>query len=203
MSKRQLRIVYDPDFAPLTYRNEQGEAAGRIITRLSNALSHADIDCQFVPVAMSCHEAMIAEGGCDAIAALARTPERSRHFDFAPPFTTTGGSFFARRPFDAKHQPAGTVVATPAAGPLAALILSRFPQLDVAAVTDYETALNAVVDGKAAAAALNRDVGRLICEHRFTGCFDLPDRIEFPVSIGMALLKGRHPDMIAALNRPG
>jgi hypothetical protein len=51
------------------------------------------------------------------------------------------------------------------------LIGTHFPQVTLETCENYDSALRSVIDGGANAAALNRHVGRTLCDKAFPGLF--------------------------------
>ncbi|GIL03029.1 MAG: hypothetical protein BroJett030_29280 [Alphaproteobacteria bacterium] len=187
-----LRIGYDPDFAPITFADGRGDADGTAIRRLAAACAAAGIDCRFVPVALAEQARRLADGSVDALAAIGATPARRRQLDLSRVYLTTGAAWFAPAPFDPSAASPAARIATPVDGPLAAVVSARWPHLHVVAVAGYAQALSAVAEGRAAAAALNIDVGTAMCAARFPGAFQVPDR-PF-LTIGLALAWGASAD---------
>ena len=184
-------IGYDPDFAPISFTAEDGEAEGRAINTLREAAERAGVECRFVPVELLKQDAFLEAGIVDVLAAMALTPERCERFNMSAPYLDTGAAWFALKSFDPELVPAGTSVVTPAAGPLNSVVSARWPHLNVLAATGYDDALKQVVEGGAMAATLNIDVGRFLCERDFSDQFMLPESPFFEVSLALACRKGR------------
>jgi ABC-type amino acid transport substrate-binding protein len=135
---------------------------------------------------------------------LGINPERQKTYDFTDPYLISGGALFVKSPnppsFDLKEFE-GKTVATPKKGPLAGYIEKKFPK--VKAVTDvknYVETLQAVVDGKADAAALNMQSGSVLARQRFPGKFSLPEKSFLEVPIGVGVLKGKQGYLLTKFN---
>jgi ABC-type amino acid transport substrate-binding protein len=114
----------------------------------------------WVPGTLAALPGWLAEGRIDAIAAKAVIPDRVAAFAFSDPLVETAAALFGP-PGSAPPHPAkagAARIATPAAGPLAALLPRLAPRALVVAVADYAAALAAVEAGAADWAALNADV---------------------------------------------
>lgn len=205
-----FKIGYDPDFAPISFRDARGEPDGVAIGRLAAACSAAGIDCIFVPVALGEQQHRLAEGEVDALAAVASTRERKAGLDLSPPYLETGAAWFSPAPvqavpldraaFDPSAAPAGTRVTTPSAGPLLAILADRWPHLQIVPAASYRDALERVVGGEASAAALNIDAGRQMCRALFPGRFSLPSAPFLTVSLALACGIGLQRAVLARLS---
>ena len=83
-------IGYDPDFAPISFTAEDGEAEGRAINTLREAAERAGVECRFVPVELLKQDAFLEAGIVDVLAAMALTPERCERFNMSAPYLDTG-----------------------------------------------------------------------------------------------------------------
>jgi hypothetical protein len=195
-----FRIGYDPDFAPIAFTAKEGVADGRAIRRLAAACEQAGVACEFVAVALAEQEASLANGDVDALATVAATPERKARLVLSPAFVETGAAWFAQQSFDPAVAPPRTPVVTPAKGPLVEIISRNWPHLTVITVPDYPQALQGVLDGRAAAAALNIDVGWRMCQQRFCGRFGRPAKPFCKVGLAMACLEESRSGVFARLS---
>ena len=92
-------------------------------------------------------------------------------------------------------------VATPKEGPLAGFIQKNFPKVNVLTdVKSYEETLQAVLNGKADAAALNTQAGAVLARELFPGQFSLPDKGFLETPIGVGVMKSKHGDFLKKLN---
>ena len=175
----QFRIGHDPDFPPLNFV-ENGASRGLVIDIVEELFPRIAREAVFVPMPLAQLEAALA-ADIDGIAFQGIVPERRARLDFAQPYFDSGGAWFVRTgsPLPAD----GARVVTPAAGPLAGEVARKFPGLRLAKVASYHDALNAVLAGKADAAALNQQVGAYLCRRDFADAFTLPDRPFSPVPI--------------------
>lgn len=195
-----LRIGYDPDFAPITFRDAEGGAAGTAIGLLRSACAAADVDCDFVPAPQAVQRNLLFEGAIDALAAMGATAARGSEFSLSDSYLETGAAWFSRRRFDPVNAPPGTTVATPASGPLVSMIADRWPHLCVVATADYDEALAHAATGPVSAAALNIDVGRWKCEHGFPGLFEPPTEAFARIGLALAWLSDRHEPVLRRLS---
>jgi len=201
-----LRIGFNPDFAPFADLKD-GEADGLVIARLRAALDKAGLDATFLPVALPEMTERLRSGDLDALAGVAVSAERSRLFAFSRPLAMTGGAWFPRAghgwPGDQALRdaaPGQWRVVSPRTGPLVAQIRDRFPNLEVFECRDYAAAFEAVLAGRADAAALNLQVGRLQAERDHPGLFALPQAPFFKVPLALAVAKGDPLGLIARLD---
>jgi len=185
-----LKLGYDPDFAPLSYRDAAGQARGEAIEILAAAARAACIGIVFVPVTIAEQVEALATGRVEALAAVADTPQRREAFELSVPFIETGASWFSSVPFDPDSAPAGTPVVSPAGGPLVALIGRRWPHLAMLDCEGYADALGAVAAGRAQAAALNSDAGWLRAETLHPGVFRRPASPFLRLGLAAAAPKG-------------
>ena len=200
-----LTIGYDPDFAPISFRSNAGDADGKAIALLRAACEDAGIACRFEAVPLAGQEDALAGGDVDALAAVAATEERKARYALSRPVMETGAAWFAplasgHTPFDPEAATDKTPVTTPASGPLARLIAERWPHLTCLPAQSYRDALMRVADGEAVAAALNIDVGRALCERYVPGIVHLPDVPFMRVELALACLKGRHEEVLKRLS---
>ena len=180
----RLVVGYEPDFAPLSFR-EGEEARGIVIDVLAACFAPMGRSSKFVPVPLSEHDAAIVSGRIDAVAYKAITAEREGLYDFSDPITNSGAAWFivAGRSMEATGPAPGTRLATPTRGPLLARLRRDYPDVAMVDVGTYAEALGAVVRGDADCAALNFHVGRYLASRDFAGRFDLPETQEPPAAI--------------------
>lgn len=204
-----LSIGFDPEFTPISFTDDAGEADGRAVRLLRAACERAGVACRFVPVALAAQEARLVDGTVDAIAVMAATPERRARYGLSEPYLITGAAWFALkssglRPFDPGAAPAA--IATPATGPLVRVVAESWPHLAVLPVSGYREALDKVAGGEAAAAALNFDAGKHMCEVLHSGKFALPEQPFLEIPLAVACRSGSQDAalarLFAALGRP-
>lgn len=132
------------------------------------------------------------------------TPERKKTFDFSDPYLITGGALFVKSsnpPCSDLKELEGKIVATPQKGPLAGYIKENYPKITVYTdVKDYQVTLEAVLNGKAYAAALNTQVGAVLAQKLYPGKFSLPDRGYQEIPIGLAVMKGKQDFLLKKFN---
>jgi ABC-type amino acid transport substrate-binding protein len=95
----------------------------------------------------------------------------------------------------------GKTVATPLKGPLAWHSQEKFPRVKMLTeVKNYTEALQAVLDGKADAAALNTQSGAVLAKQLSPGQFLLPQTGFLEVPIGIGVLKGKQEYFLTRFN---
>lgn len=199
---RCLRFAYVEPFYPYAFLRD-GETSGIGPDLLRLALGPLGFEVEWTGMTLEEVQKAVQAGRADAIGVFARIPERLSGFDFSDPLCTTQAGLFCRRvdkPRFRLEDHAGCTVCTPARGPLANFIQSQYPDVRVKTVADYGAALQAVLSGGASAAALNLLVGRALARERFPDSFHLPDRTIFEVDLCVAVCKGKHAHVIAAVN---
>jgi len=196
-----VRIGYEADFAPLTFR-EDGDACGFVIEILTLIFARIGRTAEYIPVPLPDQEKALAAGTIDAIAFKAVIPERAAAYDFSAPITVSGAAWFARDGIITDGCPSpGSRIATPGAGPLLAQLRSRYPDFDYPAVGTYAEALDAVIDGAADCAALNFHVGRYLAERDHPGIFSLPEAPFQTLDLAMATAKDKDASMMRDFDR--
>jgi ABC-type amino acid transport substrate-binding protein len=196
-----LKVGHDPDFPPFGWQSGQ-ESRGWLIELVAAALTRARIKGVFVPTPLPRLEAALDSGAIDAIAFHGVVPERRIKLAFSSPLIASGGAWFL--PETAAwlddEPPAGAAVATPERGPLAGAIARRYPGVRVVNVQDYPAALNAALDGKADAAALNLHVGAYLVRRDYAGRFNLPKKPFLPLDLAFCCPAGERDDVLAAVD---
>ncbi len=158
-----LRIGYLEDFAPFTLRGPRG-AQGTLV-----ALLRVRGRVRFVAAGLEALLVLLHKGDIDAIVPKALTPARAHEFDFSRPLAMTGAALFALGGPAPAIGAAGTArIATPGAGPLAALLPGLAPGCRVVRVADHAAAFATVAEGRSDFAALNADAGAVMAGTRFT-----------------------------------
>jgi len=201
-----IRIGFNPDFAPFAVF-EKGLPTGITIERTVQVLEGAGIEATFIPEALPHMEKQLLAGVFDALAGVAATPDRADRLSYSKPLMITGGAWFVLAgtewPADdalAQSAPGRRRVVTPLAGPLAAVIRKRYPNLAIDACTDYGDALAAVVRSKADAAALNWQVGCMQVERDHPGRFALPDTPFIQIPLALAVPIGDPTGLLASVD---
>ncbi len=174
---KTITVGYNPDFAPFAFERG-GVASGLVIERLSAILTGARIPFVLSPVSLPEMIATLCAGGVDLLAGIASIPQRHPSMALSRPIAMSGGAWFTPGsgswPSDAdlenSHRPPWRAV-TPATGPLVDIIRERFPLVQLQTCGDYEAALQTVINGGADAAALNWQVGRMLCEQQHPSLF--------------------------------
>lgn len=154
----RIRLGYLNPFAPFC-RADGPSPQGSLVTAL-RARVPAGVDLDWHPGALADLPHWLAEGRIDAILGKAITPGRAGAFAFSAPLVRTAAALFGLPGQEAPHPGAlgAARIATPAEGPLAALLAGLAPGAEVIGVADYAAALAAVEAGMADWAALNADV---------------------------------------------
>jgi polar amino acid transport system substrate-binding protein len=202
-AKETFRLVHIEPFEPFA-AVKGGRSEGLSIDILTEALSRAGLKVVFIGAHQDKEQDLLAKGEADGLAFFGINPERKKTFDFSDPYLVTGGALFVRSPnppcFDLKELE-GKTVATPLKGPLAGYIKKNFPKVNVLTdVKDYNATLEAVLDGKADAAALNTQVGAVLAQKVFPNRFSLPPKGFLEIPIGVAVLKGKQDHLLRKLN---
>jgi polar amino acid transport system substrate-binding protein len=189
-----LRAGYNRAFRPFAVE-KNGAAAGLAIDRTRATLAGAGLAATFLPLDLPEMIDRLLAGDIDLLAGVGVSPARAGQLAFSRPLVATGGAWFPRA--DAGWPADGALragaggrlrVVTPAAGPLAAHIAARFPQLSLTTCSDYQAALSLVAGGEADAAALNFHVGRELIagDSRFAP----PDDVFLGVDLAIAVPAG-------------
>lgn len=196
------RLAHDQLFPPFA-EAKGGVSSGIAVDLLKAAAEKAGITVVFVGVPFDQFGATLGDGRADAIFPLAINPERRQQYDFTAPIMVTGGSLYVRAPASTPTlgELAGKSVATPRTGPLAGFIQRTAPEVRLETVTDYETALQALVDGKYDAVALNATVGGVLAEKLHPGRVTPAARMFLELPLAIAVPKGARADLVAAFDR--
>jgi ABC-type amino acid transport substrate-binding protein len=198
-----FNLAHIENFEPFTVAKE-GKSEGLAIDIVAEALARVNLKVLFVGKHQDELDDLLLKGQVDGLAFLGINPERRKTYDFSEPYLISGGALFVKSPnppsFDLKAFE-GKTVATPQKGPLAGYIEKKFPK--VKALTDvknYMETLQAVVDGKAEAAALNTQSGSSLARRRFPGKFSLPEKGFLEVPIGIGVLRGKQGYLLTKFN---
>lgn len=197
---RVITLAYDDPFPPLAF-NDEGTAKGAAIDILSEAL--VGIQVRFIPSPMDRVKHLLDAREADGIAFYAITPEREIVFEFSDSFLLTGAALFVKSPEPAPSGLAecqGKRIVTPKTGPLSKFIESKAPEAALLLVKDYRESLEAVLEGKADAAALNIHVGGDLIQRKFTGQFSIPQKPFLELPLAVAMLKGSDPLLLRQIN---
>jgi cystine transport system substrate-binding protein len=202
--KETFKLAHIENFEPFSVVKE-GKSEGLAIDIITEAVARVNLKVLFVGTHQDKLDDLLSKGQVDGLAFLGINPERQETYDFSEPYLMSGGALFVKWPnppsFDLKAFE-GRTVATPKKGPLAGYIGKKFPK--VKAVTDvksYMETLQAVVDGKADAAALNTQSGSVLAAQMFPGKFALPEKGFLEVPIGVGVLKGKQGLLLTKFNK--
>ena len=199
----RLRLVFPEPFYPYAFMRE-GRPTGLALDLLAEVLAGEGIEADFAGLDMDGVEAELKSGAAQGAAVAGVTRERREWLDFSAPLCRSEAGLFGLRRKPARFSLddyARRTISTPGRGPLADFIRARAPEVILLLVDDYRAALNAVINGKAEAAALNTPVGRELVEAEFPGRFRIPDRPILVIDLAAAAPKGKNQDLIAAVNR--
>jgi polar amino acid transport system substrate-binding protein len=197
-----FRFVYQSLFPPFAFTQE-GKAEGIVIDILSAVLSRVGLEAVFFPSLMSEVETLLHSREADAIACHGITPDRQKTLDFSNPLVMTGAGFFvesSKPAFMESEEWESKTIVTPRTGPLIKYLQESFPKAKLILVQDYPESLQAVLNGKGDAAALNIHVGSHLARQLFPGRFTLPQKIFLEVSVGVAVLKGDQAFLLNQIN---
>jgi len=167
-------LGYLDPFHPFCWRQGDVDQGSFIAALRQHAPGGAVLD--FRPGALEALPLWLAGGQIDAIAAKAVTGARAGLFTFSPPLMRTAAALFgpAGSAPPAVSDVATARIATPGAGPLAAMIPDLAPRARVVPVRDYEAAFAAVLEGRADWAALNADAGADLANRVLAGRISAP-----------------------------
>jgi len=201
--KEAVRLVHILSFEPFATAKE-GKSEGLAIDVLTAIFARANMRVAFIGEQQEKVEDLLFKGEADGLAFFGINPGRKNTFDFSDPYLISGGALFTRAPgapcSDLKELE-GKTVATPPKGPLADYIRETFPRVCLYTdVKDYQATLEAVLSGKADAAALNTQAGAVLAQSLFPGKFSLPGKGFLEVSIGIAVLKGKQDALLKNFN---
>lgn len=197
-----VRLAHDDPFLPFA-AHKDGRSQGIVIDILQEALKRVSIQPVFIPAHMDKIQDLVKDEEVDGLAFLGITADRRKLYDFSEPLLITGGALFVRAPHPSPSGLAefeGKTVVTPLKGPLAAYIKNQFPRVNLVTVEDYPEALKAVLEQKAAAAALNPQVGIHLANQLFPGNFTYPKSVFLKVPLALAVLKGTHAALLQKIN---
>jgi ABC-type amino acid transport substrate-binding protein len=201
VAQASIRVGHDPDFPPFGWRAGD-ESRGWLIELVGAALTRARIRPRFVPTPLPRLDAALERGELDAIAFHGVVPERKIKFAHSAPLVVSGGAWFVPETtaWPEGSPPDGAAVATPERGPLVGVIGRLYPSVTVVKVADYPAALNAALDGKADAAALNLHVGSYLIRRDYAGRFHLPNRPFLPIDMAFCCLAGEQDELLSAID---
>ena len=211
MAKKTYRFGYNRDFPPFCW--EEGKVAmGTVIERARAAATHAGLDIDLVPLPLAKLRGALAEGKIDAVCGLGDVPDRGETLAFSDPLAETGGAWFVPVGSDwpdgmayggaaLHHVRRVLTVATPRGGPLLRFLRRSHPGMEVIGLDGYDACFQAVLDGRADAAALNLDVGRERAERDYPGKFVLPKRPFLPVRMSLACRKSDSAQLLDKFNQ--
>jgi ABC-type amino acid transport substrate-binding protein len=202
-AKDTFRLSHIKSFEPFAIvKGDRSE--GLSIDIITAALARVGLKAVFMGQDQDKEQESLAQERVDGLVFFAINPERKKTYDFSDPYLMTGGALFVKSPNPAcsdLKELEGKIVATPLKGPLAGYIKEKYPKITVYTdVKDYQATLQAVLDGKAYAAALNTQVGAVLAQKLFPGKFSLPDKGYQEIPIGVAGMKGKEDFLLNKFN---
>ena len=201
--KGTFRLAHITSFEPFAV-SKGGKSEGLAIDIITMALERVNLKALFAGEHQDKVQELLSRGQVDGLAFLGINPKRKETYDFSHPYLMTGGALFIKSPnppSDDLKAFEGKTVATPKKGPLAGYIQKKFPKVNVLTdVKDYPATLEAVLDGKADAAALNTQAGAVLARKLFPGKFSLPEKGFLEVPIGVGVLKGKQAYLLTKFN---
>jgi len=201
--KPVFTLAHIEKFEPFAVAKE-GKSEGLAIDIITEVLSRVKIKVVFVGEHQDKLDDLVSKGRADGLAFLGINAERKKTYDFSNPYLISGGALFVKtaNPVSSDlKELEGKTVATPLKGPLAGYIQEKFPRVKMLTeVKDYTETLQAVLDGKADAAALNTQSGAVLAKQKFAGKFMLPQKGFLEVPIGIGVLKGKQEYFLTKFN---
>ncbi|HOW55846.1 MAG TPA: transporter substrate-binding domain-containing protein [Syntrophorhabdaceae bacterium] len=201
--KDTFRLVHIESFEPFAAVKD-GRSEGLTIDILTEALSRVGLKVVFKGEHQDMEQDLVLKGAADGLAFFGVNAERKKTFDFSDPYLITGGALFVKSPgppCNSLKELESKTIATPLKGPLAGYIKKNSPGIKLLTdVKDYSATLEAVLNGKADAAALNTQVGAVLARGSFPGKFSMPEKGFLEIPIGVAVAKGKHGNFLAKLN---
>lgn len=93
---RTIRVVLDSDYAPYSFRSADGRLQGILVDQWAAWERKSGIRAEIY--GRDWFQALegMRRGQFDVIDSIFETPDRARHFDFTPPYTTVDASIFFR-----------------------------------------------------------------------------------------------------------
>jgi len=151
----KLRVAVSADRPPLNMKSRSGEVIGfevDIVRALANAMG-LELEIEVIPFADLLQS--LADGRADlALSGLTMTPERNARVAFAGPYFVSGMSVLSRqKTLTDVESPkaldlAGHRYAAVTASTSAKFVSDILPQATLVSVTDYDTGIQMVIDGK-------------------------------------------------------
>ncbi len=185
-----LRLGFLNPFRPFCWQ-AAGSVQGLFVTALHTRLPSKPLP-DWLPASLQALPALLTAGQIDAIAAKAITASRATQFTFSEPLLHTAAALFARAGTAPPALPdTGTaIIATPARGPLVAIIGTEAPRARLLRTPDYNAALAALLAGRADFAALNADAGADLAHRVHPGRISPPGPRFAPLGLAVATLPG-------------
>ncbi|MCU1231498.1 MAG: domain S-box-containing protein [Acidobacteria bacterium] len=93
---RKIRVVLDSAYVPFSFRSADGRMQGILVDQWAAWEKASGIKAEIVGRDWARALEGMQRGEFDVIDTIFETPERARHFDFTPPYTTVDASIFFR-----------------------------------------------------------------------------------------------------------
>jgi len=197
-----VKLAYINPLPPFAVWKETGHE-GLAIDIVEQSLRRSSVNVAFLPAAMNEVQDLVLAQKIQGIAFLALNSARRRIYDFSDPYIFTGGALFVKSsnppPGDLKEL-MGRIVTTPDKGPHVDYIAKEFPTVNLLTVADYRTAMEAVLEGRADAAALDIEIGTHLSSLMFPGKFTLPERVFNRSVLAVAVLKDTQGSLLKLFN---
>ena len=200
-SAQTVRIAHPP-IEPFAFV-KNGQTQGLLVDILRAAAAREHLAIVFIPISYAQVRGALAHGAADAIAPFPVSLGVPPNYDVSEAFLATGGALFVRAPNPTPSGLAalsGKTVVTPSFGPFVAYIHKRYPRVTVSQAASYPESLDRVIDGQAAAAALNIQEGARAVANSYAGRITVPSITFEPIQLGIAVAKGKHADFLKRLN---
>jgi polar amino acid transport system substrate-binding protein len=200
---RHYQIGYDVPFEPFGVL-ANGKPSGMLIELTGILLSRAGLAHEFVSMTLAETEGALFSGRVDALAFKGVTAERLQTMTFSDPLIVSGAATFTRigtSPNSDLGAYAGKTLVTPKKGPMWANIERNHPSIALLDGESYEGSFNALIDGRAAVAALNLHAGSAIASRLFPGKVACPTAPYTPLTIAFAIAKNGPAELVDAINR--
>lgn len=198
---RRIALGYLDPFPPFCRSGPRGRTEGLFVSALEPLAAARAIALDWRPGAIGELPQALARGEIAAIAAKALIPERSGALCLSEPLLETAAALFGRAgpTPPAIHEAGRCRIATPQAGPLAAMVGRLAPAAQVVPARDYPDALAATLDGRADWAALNADAGPQEAARAHPGRIGVPGPRFGTLGLGLAVLPGDPDGVLPAL----
>jgi ABC-type amino acid transport substrate-binding protein len=201
-------IGFDVPFEPFGLL-VNGRPTGMLTELVKALFDRARVPHLFLTMPLAETEPALLEGRVSALAFKGVIPERHAIMDFSSPLIISGAALFTLTDITNALEPNAEIkphamhgrrVVTPRKGPLWASLAREHPRIELIDGEGYEQSFAMLRDGRADAAALNLHAGIAIANRLHPGAFHLPSTPYAPLAIAFAVAKGKHPELVAAID---